>query len=375
MAMDTQAIAAVGFPCTACGGPTRFDADSRQLKCDYCGTDQVIANKGGAPKEHALPDGPEDDEEAVSTDWGVAQQAIQCEQCGGRSLIPAAQTATTCAFCGSPKVLVQSGARGIRPESLIPFHISLSGAADRFIAWKRKRWFVPNAFKKGDINAKLTGIYIPYWTFDANTSSSYSAEVGVYHYRTVTKTRTVNGKTETYTDRERYTVWHSTSGYYDRSFDDVLIPASGQYDTVLLERLGNFDLQQLISYKPEYLSGFIAERYSLSRSDGWKQARERMSETLTKEIRSEIGGDEIRSLRIATDYDDRTYKHLLLPVWNASYNYKAKPYRYMVNGQTGLVSGRVPRSALKITLFVLACVAIVLAALLLYVSYDGSTPS
>ncbi|MCC3374040.1 hypothetical protein [Cohnella sp. REN36] len=370
MAIDTQAISAIGFPCSACGGPTRFDADSQRLKCDYCGTDQPIENVLLAPKEHRLTD--DDADETAGTDWGVAQQAMQCEQCGGQSLIPATQTAASCVFCGSPKVLVQQGSRSIRPESVIPFRLSVKAAAERFYAWKRKRWFVPNAFKKGDIDAKLTGIYVPYWTFDAETTSVYSAEVGVHHYRTVTKTRTVNGKTERYTEQERYTVWHSTSGVYGRSFDDVLVPASGQYDAELLEKLGNFDLAQLLPYKPEYLSGFIAERYSVSRADGWQRAEERMHETLSKEIRSKIGGDEIRGLRIGTDYGDRTFKHLLLPVWNARYVYKAKPYRFMVNGQTGLVSGRVPRSGVKITLFVLVCLAVVLGAIGLYIAYGSN---
>jgi hypothetical protein len=38
----------------------------------------------------------------------------------------------------------------------------------------------------------------------------------------------------------------------------------------------------------------------------------------------------------------------------------------MVNGQTGTVSGQVPRSAVKITLFAAACLAVVGAILALW---------
>lgn len=360
------------FPCSGCGGAMTFDSESQALKCPYCGKEEAIAASDFEPVEHDLDtDFGEGEEDAALTDWGVKQQTIHCESCGGETIIPALQTAAACVFCGSPKMLAQGDRASIRPETVIPFQVSENEAAESFRKWKKKRWFVPNEFKRGNVRSKLTGIYIPYWTYDSETSSDYTAERGDYHYRTVTKTRTVNGKTETYTEQERYTVWHWVHGDYDRSFDDILIPASGQYDSELLEKLGNFELSELTGYKPQYLSGFIAERYSIDRSQGWERAQERIEDTLRSEIRSEIGGDEIRGLSIRTSYYDRTYKHILLPVWNANYSYKNRPYRYMVNGQTGLVSGHVPRSAVKITFFTLFCIALAALAFYLYIQYGS----
>ncbi|WP_239615909.1 hypothetical protein [Cohnella mopanensis] len=348
--------AAIRFPCASCAGPMVFDTESQNLKCQYCGAEQTIDTVIEPPKEHPFDS---DDEDLDSLlDWGTEQQAVHCETCGGETLIPAGQTTSECVFCGSQKVLLQDDSRSIRPESIIPFQISRDEALLSFSAWKKKRWFLPNAFKKQNVSSQLNSIYIPYWTYDTETYSVYSAEVGIYHYRTVTRTRVVNGKTETYTATERYTVWHSTHGDYDRSFDDILIPASGHYDSNLLEKLGDFHLNDLHVYRPEYLSGYISERYSVSREQGWKEARHVADGHIETEIKRIIGGDEIRNLNIRSTYDDITYKHLLLPVWNANYSYKSKPYYYMVNGQTGTVSGHVPRSAIKITLFTLACLGI-----------------
>ncbi|THF80742.1 hypothetical protein [Cohnella fermenti] len=347
----------ITFPCKSCGGPMHFDSEAQAMKCQYCGREEAIVSSDERPVEYDLELDAEADPKRK--DWGIKQQAVKCENCGGVSLIPLLQTATLCAFCGSPKVLLQEDAAdAIRPETMIPFQVSKSEAVNAFRAWKKKRWFVPNAFKKGQIDSALTGIYIPYWTFDSDTYSNYSAERGDYHYRNETRTRVVNGRRETYTERVRYTVWRHVSGDYGRSFDDVLIPASGQYDGELLQKLGNFRLEKLTGYLPEYLSGYVAEKYSVNRSEGWQRARNRMSSTLHNEIRQRIGGDEIRGLRVGTNYFNRTYKHILLPVWNANYKYRNKPYRYMVNGQTGLVSGLVPRSAVKITFFVLFCLAV-----------------
>ncbi|MFC5700816.1 hypothetical protein ACFPVX_05960 [Cohnella faecalis] len=367
MTMDAHTpppTAVASFPCPGCGGSMQFDTESQALKCQYCGGERTIEHLMEEPREHPFA---EEEDSAELLDWGTEQQSVRCESCGGESLIPLRQTATQCAFCGSPKVLPQGEARsGIRPESVIPFHVSLDGAAELFRKWKGKRWFVPNAFKKQNISSKLNGIYIPYWTYDTSTYSVYSAEVGIYHYRTETRTRVVNGKSETYTEQVRYTVWHWTKGDYDRAFDDILIPASGYYDKDLLRKLGDFDLGRLTGYKPEYLSGFIAERYSVSKSQGWTYAQAEADDQIRDDVRRQIGGDEIRNLNIRTNYGDITYKHLLLPVWNATYSYRSKSYRYMVNGQTGTVSGRVPRSPWKITFFVLACLAAAIGALWIY---------
>ncbi|BBH23022.1 hypothetical protein Back11_43670 [Paenibacillus baekrokdamisoli] len=335
----------------------QFDTASQTLKCRYCGNEKILEDgTEEEPEEYELNFADEDD--SSLKDWGTEQQLIKCSNCSGEMLLPATQTAAVCGFCGSPKVLPQGNPGSIRPESLIPFQISRDQAAQAFNLWRKGKWFIPNQFKKRSVNSNLNGIYVPYWTFDTNTDSSYKAEVGVYHYRDETRTRVVNGKSETYTERVRYTVWHWTNGNYEQFYDDMLIPASEQYDSILLQKLNDFELDQLTPYKPEYLSGFIAERYTVSLEAGWEQAKSRVDTKLESEIRSEIGGDEIRKLDIRTRYIDRTYKHILLPVWIANYMYKNNRYRYMVNGESGSVTGYVPRSPWKIMRFIVICLLI-----------------
>ena len=86
-------------------------------------------------------------------------------------------------------------------------------------------------------------------------------------------------------------------------------------------------------------------------------------------------GDEVRDLNILTKYSKQTYKHILLPVWNATYRYKNKTYRYMVNGETGHVIGYVPRSAWKITfftLFMLFCLLAIVIGVLWFKNQSAS---
>jgi Ni,Fe-hydrogenase I cytochrome b subunit len=60
-----------------------------------------------------------------------------------------------------------------------------------------------------------------------------------------------------------------------------------------------------------------------------------------------------------------TYKHVLFPVWIASYRYRSKIYRFLINGQTGEVQGQAPVSWIKITLVVLLVIIIVAVVFIL----------
>jgi hypothetical protein len=49
---------------------------------------------------------------------------------------------------------------------------------------------------------------------------------------------------------------------------------------------------------------------------------------------------------------------VLLPVWIASYRYREKSYRFLVNGVTGKVAGTAPVSAWKVAIAVLIGIAV-----------------
>ena len=76
-------------------------------------------------------------------------------------------------------------------------------------------------------------------------------------------------------------------------------------------------------------------------------------------IRRDIGGDEQRIISINTQYNDITFKHLLLPVFVSAYKYKDKLYQFLVNGRTGEVQGQRPYSWIKIAGLVVLVAAVV----------------
>ncbi|WP_252891533.1 hypothetical protein [Thermoclostridium stercorarium] len=127
-----------------------------------------------------------------------------------------------CAFCGSIHIRTQSNEDVIKPESLVPFKIDKQTAINKFRTWLKKRYLSPGNLKILAREEKIHGVYIPFWTFDADTNSFYTAEKGIYYYdteRVYVKDGKGGGRYEQ--RRVRKTRWYPTSGVYRHYFNDV----------------------------------------------------------------------------------------------------------------------------------------------------------
>jgi hypothetical protein len=106
------------------------------------------------------------------------------------------------------------------------------------------------------------------------------------------------------------------------------------------------------------LAGFKSETYHVGLPDGFSLAKEKMEPVIRTDIRRDIGGDHQQISSMNTHYYSTTFKHILLPIWLSAYKYNNKVYRFMINARTGEVQGERPWSWIKITLAVLAGIAI-----------------
>ena len=216
-----------------------------------------------------------------------------------------------------------------------------------------------NSKQYAQSESKLAGVYIPYWTYDSDTTTDYRGERGDYYYTTETYTAMVNGRSVTRTRQVRHTRWSPASGTVRNSFDDILILASKSLPKKYTERLEPWDLANLVPYADEYLSGFRAESYQISLPEGFEAAKGVMAAAIQNSIRQDIGGDEQRIHSAQTQYENITFKHILLPVWLSAYRFREKIYRILINARTGEVQGERPFSAWKIAGAVLIALVIV----------------
>lgn len=352
------------FPCPGCGGDMVFDVEKQSLSCPYCGNVIAISQEEYSVI-HEYPI--ESAKDMASRDWGSKTTVMRCDSCGAEMVINESQLTMECAFCGSIHVRPHSDEDLIKPESLLPFKVDKKTAMEKFRIWLKKRWLSPNNLKTLAREEKIYGVYIPFWTYDADTSSFYTAEKGTYYYvyETVWVTDS-NGKRRPEKRRVRKTRWSYTSGTFRHFFDDVLICASQTEGKRLIQKLEPFHLRELVQYKNEYLSGFMAEKYSIGLEQGFDEAKSIIRSQLHSMIRNQIIADEVRNLRIKTSYSQVTFKHILLPIWMSAYRYKDKIYKFLVNGQTGEVKGQAPLSPIKVTLLILLGIILLVGILILF---------
>lgn len=337
------------YYCECCGGVMEFDIDTQNLKCPNCSNEiKIEANKANV-QEHELTKMAKQSikvEEKTST-------SMECEGCGAIVEVDATSTATECPYCGSNYVMAKTQIAGIIPDGIVPFKIKKDDVGEIFKNWINDRKFAPSVLKTLYQSGKIQGIYMPFWTFDADVEVKYTA-MGGKKRQVVTTDEDGNEKVETKID------WHHTSGKVDNFFDDILVKASDKLKQNLLNSL-SYNTKDIPSYSPDYMSGYCAEVYTVSLEDAHKVAQNRMKSKMMSMCREDVCKiyDDVKDIKMNVTYKDETYKYVLLPVYSTVYMFKDKEYHVLINGQNGKIIGEYPKSYVKI----IGIVALVIAIL------------
>ena len=345
--------------CPACGAQAEWNPAKQLLVCPFCGAESPYEGHkaGGVVAEldllkmlRELP--------AEQRGWDTARRSVQCQSCKAVMVFDPAKVGKNCDFCGSPALVdyeeIQSP---IRPQSLLPFKISQTDVRDRMKRWYEGRWFAPNAFKHKSLVDQLHGLYVPYWTFDAQVHCPWQAEAGHYYYTTETYR---DGQGRMRTRQVRHVRWVPAAGELDHFFDDEPVPATKGVDHRLLRQVEPFPTQEVVPYDTAFLSGFVVERYQINLEQAATASQEQMHNALEQMCGQQVPGDTYRNLQIQPQYSAQTFKHLLLPIWLLTYTYGPRTFNVVANGYTGEIAGNYPKSAWKIALLVLFAVIVFL---------------
>lgn len=347
--------------CSNCGAELRYSPGTTELTCEYCSTTNTIDEQDIEIVEKALEEYLKKQSEKSGTQTITT---VECEGCGAENPFDDTAVGKSCLFCGG-HLLVKDASRceQIRPQAVIPFQIKQKEAAERYHKWLHSLWFAPNALKKmQNAPEKIKGVYIPFWTFDAQTQTRYTGMKGIRRVETERYTTTVNGKTETRTRSKTRTDWYPVSGKINEFFDDELVLANNRLPNDITQGLHPWNLKSLVPFDHDFLRGFVVEGYNVELAEGFEIGRSQMEEKIRALVRRDIGGDQQRITSMNVKWDDLTFKHILLPVYISAYRFKGKAYRFLVNGQSGKVRGERPYSFWKIAGAV-ALVVVVLSIL------------
>jgi Zn finger protein HypA/HybF involved in hydrogenase expression len=357
-----ETVALSKFTCPACGGEAVWNPGKQRLVCPFCGTESpAVQNAAGAIVEHDLAAalrGIADD----ARGWRAEKRQVKCRSCNAISVLDPSRQAQNCEFCGSAQLVAYDEAKpAFRPESMLPFKIGESDARTRIRAWYGRLWLAPSALAKKALTDTVRGVYLPYWTFDAQVSAEWTAEAGHYYY--TTETYQQGGRMQT--RQVRQIRWEPAAGRIRHAFDDDLVCASVGVHPGLLRGIEPFPTGELKPYDAAYVAGWIVERYQIDLVAAAQRAREAMDAKLQALCAQEVPGDTFRNLSVRADYSGQTFKHILAPVWLLSYTYGSRVFQCAMNGVTGTIRGEYPKSPWKVALLVLAFAVVVAIALLL----------
>lgn len=347
------------YACPACGADARWDPTRQALVCPFCSTvsPTKLAEDGSVVEENDLVAAlrrltPE------QRGWQAATRSVRCQNCNAISVFDPKRVAQRCDFCGSPAIVpLEEQQAPIRPESLLPFQVPEDKVREAMRRWYATRWFAPNKLKARAITDTVHGVYLPYWTFDAQVSARWTAESGYYYYETQTY-RDAQGNRQT--RQVRKVRWVPSSGHLNHFFDDELVAASKGVRGDLLAKIGTFPTTtDLKPYDPGYLAGWVVEQYQIDLVAAAQRSRQVMDAKVRALCASKVPGDTHRNLHVNADYSGQTFKHILVPVWLLSYVYGRRSYQVIANGCTGALAGDRPYSWVKILLAVLAALALI----------------
>jgi hypothetical protein len=349
--------------CAACGAQAEWNPAKGLLVCPFCGTSAPFTmDASGQIVEHdllkALRDTPDD-----QRGWMTEKRSVQCQSCKAVSVFDPDRVGQNCDFCGSPKLVPYDEIKApVRPQSLLPFKVSEPQVREQIRSWYASKWLAPGSLKKQALVDRVRGIYIPYWTFDAQVLCPWEAEAGHYYYETESYR---DNKGNHQTRQVRHTRWEYASGEVQHFFDDHCIPGTTGVSATLLREVEPFPTKELVPYDKAYLSGFVVEHYKVVITEAWDEANIEMDQALRRMAAQAVPGDTHRNLQITPSYSAQTFKHILVPIWLLTYVYANKPWQVVVNGYTGKIAGDYPKSPWKVALLVLAIVIGVIIVLML----------
>ncbi len=284
---------------------------------------------------------------------------LECQTCGAALAVEAHQRTAKCVYCASPSI-VQRPPSPDRPDPtfVLGFVVPPERALETARRWIKKPWLAPEAFRRA-VPDEIRGLYLPAYVYSAAAFSDYSAQIGENYTVTETYTTTDSkGRTVTRTRTRVETEWRSLSGRYATYVHDRVVTASRGIPNAELEAIEPFDLRALHRYTPKMISGWLAEEASLAQAECLAMARSEAVDAVGRMLGPFMPGDKHRNLTHRTWLEQEHLALTLLPIWVLAVRYAPdKPLvRLLVNGQTGAVYGKAPRSGLKIALLVLAIV-------------------
>lgn len=339
--------------CPNCSGPLLFDAKNQTFHCEYCGsvfTETEI--EAFEKKEQPVTENSETTEtisqtETTNESSESSTETVDlflCPSCGAEIVTDSTTAATYCYYCHNPVVLSGRISGKFLPESVLPFAIEKEAAVSQFLAWTKKKRFVPKDFFNQAQIEKLTGVYFPYWMVDAELDGDFDAEANSVSVWRV-------GDVE-YTQTKKFAISRQGRMNFKEFIKNAL---SKNVTQKMVESVQPFAMDKAVPFKSQYLAGFQAEKRDIEFQEMAANVESELKTYGNNLLQDTISGyTTVYNKRSNITITSQNKHYVLLPVWIVTYRSSEqdkKIYYYAMNGQSGKVSGVLPIAKLKLALF------------------------
>lgn len=302
------------FKCKNCGGNVVYSPEKHGMFCPYCESE-----------------GSEEKKEFAAGELKI------CPNCGGEVPVWDHTSATQCPYCENYLILDERVQGEYEPKLMIPFRFGKEKCKESLREKFKKCLFAPTDFLSEARLNSIQGTYVPFWFYDYDVNCDFLGEG--------TKVRSWSTGDMRYTETSYYNIYRNM----DIDFRNIPVDASVQMPDDVMDLMEPYNYAELQHFKPEYLSGFYAEKYNMASELVESRAKQKMNEDVSQLLKQSYSGYSHISTR---KNDVRTAnaecRYGLLPVWKYIYEYKGQNYPFYVNGQNGKIIGTAPISKAKV---------------------------
>jgi DNA-directed RNA polymerase subunit RPC12/RpoP len=325
------------YKCPNCTGAVTFDSGTQKMKCPYCDAEFEVAALADYEKQMAKP---ETDRFALDTNkagsaWNESDlgdlSTGSCPSCGAELIGDKNTIATVCPCCGNTQIMQKRVEGLLKPEYVIPFQLDKKAAKEALMQFYKGKKLLPNFFKSENQVNSIQGLYVPFWLFDAKAHGSVSFKA--------TRVSSWSDSSYDYTKTDYYSVQREGS----LGFEKISVDGSEKMNDDYMDSIEPFDYGKLTGFQTAYLSGYIAEKYDVGIEASKERAIKRIKNSVESQFRSSVQGySTVIKERSSINVENGKAAYSLFPVWVLNSKYKKENYQFIMNGQSGLIVGKLP---------------------------------
>lgn len=324
----------IQYKCPSCGGALAFDSLSQKMKCPYCECEfevETLKALDDQLVDDRNMDWKADEKQAWSEEETSHMNIYQCSSCGGEVIGDETTSASSCPYCGNPVVMKAQFQGDLKPEYVIPFRLDKEAAKKALKAHYEGKILLPKDFKTENHINEIKGMYVPVWLFDSDVSADIK-----YH---ATKVRYWSDSEYDYTETKHFAILRNGS----LRFENIPVDGSTKIPDDYMESIEPFDFSEAVDFQTAYLAGYFADRYDVDEKASIVRANERIRQSTIDEFKNTVQGYASVSVDTCSlDLSENKAKYALYPIWMLNTKYQDKNYLFIMNGQSGKLTGDLP---------------------------------